>query len=610
MTEELSYINPNPPPFEAPAYPGRFHESLIPATLDLAERARLCVNALTSTTDPDYDDELYWIVDLLAEEPAMYHSIDDHVQMKFLQAVPLVRTVCGSDQNLETEARLLRTYLKMQGQDGLVYTPIKGRPWALPPREEAFAGLDFMPKGDHWCSICMNGRVLGALCVYAMKDPSGPWRDAALRLARGLIRLCIVEGDIAYLFRNCTEPGLAVTKPEERPTGIRAAMAGWVAQGLAQCARFLGCEEAGQMAARLMRYVMRDSGYFLSNGEFGHESPDLELAHFHAHTTQIVAALEVVQATGDEELLSLARKAYDYAIRNGEPLVGFFPEWIGPRGGASSEICEVADMIACALKLCILGFDEWDNVDRWVRNQFAECQLTSTAWLTDGHMEKLDREKVKLGPAGCGGTQYGTTERVMERVLGSFAGWPSPCDFVHWDGWAIMHCCTGNGARAVYYVWESMLAHRDGKLRINLLMNRSSRWAEIHSHIPYLGRVDVQVKEDLELEMRLPEWVRPGEARCSVNGSGRKLSFEGRYALVGRVCAGDVVGLEFPIREVTHRVSIWNQEYTLVFRGNEVVWIDPQGKRGPLYQRGHYRGGETLWKRATGFVPKREINWC
>ena len=62
----LNYISPDAPRVAAPDYPGEYHDELVPATLDLAERARLCVNALTETTDPYYDDELYWIVDLLA----------------------------------------------------------------------------------------------------------------------------------------------------------------------------------------------------------------------------------------------------------------------------------------------------------------------------------------------------------------------------------------------------------------------------------------------------------------------------------------------------------------------------------------------------------------
>ncbi|MDQ1300441.1 MAG: hypothetical protein QG637_359, partial [Chloroflexota bacterium] len=120
----LTYINPDPPRVEAPEYPGEYYEAPVPATLDLAERARLCVNALTATTDLAYDDELYWIVDLLAREPAMYHTVDDHVQAKFYQVLPLNRTQCGSRQNLDVEHWLMQTMLKMQGADGLLYIPI------------------------------------------------------------------------------------------------------------------------------------------------------------------------------------------------------------------------------------------------------------------------------------------------------------------------------------------------------------------------------------------------------------------------------------------------------------------------------------------------------
>ncbi|MBI2192901.1 MAG: glycoside hydrolase family 127 protein [Armatimonadetes bacterium] len=612
----LNYINPAAPLVPPPSTPGESYDVLAPATLDLAERARLCVNALTETTDPAYDDELYWIVDLLAQKPGMYHTVDDHVQAKFLQALPLDRTACGSPQNLEVEHRLMQTYLKMQGPDGLIYIPIKGRPWALPAAANPWA-IDPLPTGDHWCSLCPTGRTLGAFCVYALRYPAGPWADAARRLARGLMNLCIVEDDIAYLPGNCAEPGRPLPKPASRPVGLRAGYSGWVAQGLAQYARSLGDREAGAMATRLMRYVLRDSGYFGPGGEFTFEFPGVARAiHFHAHTCQILAALEAVQASGDAELLGLARKAYDYAVSEGTPLVGFFPEWLGNRGGGygegqfSSEICEVADMIASALKLSMLGMDQWDDVDRWVRNQFAECQLTDTTWLTDGHLERVDRKLSPLPGAGCSRPEYGTTDRVIERSVGSFSGWPSANDFVQGKGWSIMHCCTGNATRTVYYVWEKILTHERGKLKVNLLLNRASRWADVYSHIPYRGRVDVRAKQDMDLEIRLAEWVKPEEARCTVNGVPRPLSFAGRYAQVGPVKAGQEATLEFPIHERTDRVIIEKRPYTLIRRGNEVVWIDPPGTTCPLYQRGHYRYGETLWRTVRRFVPDAEVPWC
>ena len=140
-------------------------------------------------------------------------------------------------------------------------------------------------------------------------------------------------------------------------------------------------------------------------------------------------------------------------------------------------------------------------------------------------------------------------------------------------------------------------------------MNRASRWADVHSHIPYRGRVDVKIKQDLELEIRLAEWVKPEEVRCTVDKEPRDLGFAGRYAQIGEVNAGQTVTFAFPIPERTDRVIIEKRPYTLIRRGNDVVWIDPPGKNRPLYQRGHYRQGETLWKTVRRFVPAAEIPW-
>ncbi|MDO8685714.1 MAG: glycoside hydrolase family 127 protein, partial [Clostridiales bacterium] len=438
-------------------------------------------------------------------------------------------------------------------------------------------------------------------------------REAANRLVQGIKKVTIVEDDIAYLFLNCTEPGKAVEKPEARPIGIRAAINGWVAQGLIQCYRSLGNRDALEIGEKMMRYIMRDLGYFGENGEFNKEFPGKnELIHFHAHTNQIMATLELVQANGSQELLKIALKGYDYAISQGEPLLGFFPEFLNYNGigPCSSEICEVADMIAAAIKLSLLGYDKWDDVDRWTRNQFTECQFTNSNWLTDGHIELTDRDMVPLPGAGCSRPEYGTTDRVLERAVGSFSGWPAANDFVQGKGWSIMHCCTGNATRAIYYVWENIINYKDGELKVNLLMNRASRWADIDSHIPYAGRVDIKVKRSIDLKVRINEWVKLEEVRCTVNTKDIEVAMHGRYVLVGPVVEGDVVVFKFPIHERTCEIIVEKHKYTIILRGNDVVAIDPPGTNGPLYQRGHYRTGETLWKKVTRFVPEEEIRWC
>ena len=172
-----------------------------------------------------------------------------------------------------------------------------------------------------------------------------------------------------------------------------------------------------------------------------------------------------------------------------------------------------------------------------------------------------------------------------------------------------MHCCTGNATRALYYIWEHMLSYDEGTLSVNLLLNRPSPWADVHSHIPYTGQVDVAAKKPCKLRVRIPEWTQPSNVFCTVNGERRRLNWEGRHALIGEVQAEDRVAFTFPIAERTIETEIERSRYTLLLRGNEVVRIEPPGEYCPFYQRDHYRTGETRWRKMERFVSEEEIFW-
>ena len=199
------------------------------------------------------------------------------------------------------------------------------------------------------------------------------------------------------------------------------------------------------------------------------------------------------------------------------PLIGWFTEWY-LADYPSCECCTVVDMIALAVNLSVAGAgDYWDDVDRWVRNDFAEQQLTSVDWIY--------RMASTLPPKPVARNE--TAERAPERNVGAFAGWSTGNEW----GRSIMHCCTGNSTRTLYYVWEHMLEDKDqDELRVNLLLNRASRWVDIYSYIPYEGRVDLKIKQDCRsLWLRAPEWLgaQSPEIMCTVNGTARPLRWEG-----------------------------------------------------------------------------------
>ena len=172
-----------------------------------------------------------------------------------------------------------------------------------------------------------------------------------------------------------------------------------------------------------------------------------------------------------------------------------------------------------------------------------------------------------------------------------------------------MHCCSGNATRAIYYLWDHILKYEGGTLRVNLLLDRASPRADIESYIPYEGRVDLRLKDACELKVRIPEWAEREETACAVNGERQRPGWDGRYAQVGAVKPDDVVTLTWPIAERTVEERIWGIDYTLVIKGNDVVFMDPPGKNYPFYQRAHYRGSQVRWVERRRFVASNPIQW-
>jgi hypothetical protein len=72
------------------------------------------------------------------------------------------------------------------------------------------------------------------------------------------------------------------------------------------------------------------------------------------------------------------------------------------------------------------------------------------------------------------------------------------------------------------YTWQRMLGYQDGQLRVHMLLNRASAWADVHGYVPYQGRVDVKIKRPCQsVLVRVPEWIesRSEQVVCTINES-------------------------------------------------------------------------------------------
>lgn len=606
----IRYINPTVPQVALPAYSGVRYTSEIADTLDLQEMASLGINGLAGPTDPEADYEIYWRAAFHTNPPVVWHSESDIVQAKFMEALPLLRLASGSREDLHVEQRWMEVMLQMQGPDGLIYLPKEGRPWCV------FGNYGVGPPGDHYFSPWFEGRILGAMTLYGLLTGDERWRDAGRRLVDGLAGLLQVQGNKAHFHNHEYGTGGRFNLPKKDSDRVHnmATYLAWCIQGLANFARHTGHERALVMAGQLARYAMEDCHHFGPEGQFLEEYPGVGHVHFHGHTMALLGILDYGLAAGDRGAVEFAHRGFRYGMSQGECRLGFFAEWLNVPRPQTLEVCELADMLAIALKLSEAGVgDYWDMADRWTRNLFFESQLHPRhvpwlKWLSERS------PTTEIAPSTL--PPHHTADRAIERNLGAFGGWLAPNDWMpdyphdcQWRSPGIMHCCTGNAERTIYYLWQKCIGFDEGTLRVNLLFNHASEWADVQSHLPCTGEVSVRAKKNLDVAIRLPEWAGAEQASGSVNGVQRPVRAEGRWVRAGRVSAGDTVTLTFPVPDRMERIHVEKRTYRIRLRGSTCLAIDPPGRNVPLFRRDQDYGPAKRWRKAERFVPERVVVW-
>jgi hypothetical protein len=501
----------------------------------------------------------------------------------------------------------------MLGEDGLYYQPIHGRPWALrfSNDQPVTTGAAFstglsdkeirrvdqdprVMKAGQFSDAYSCGRTLLAMTLWYERDKNPFWHDRAERMINRFRELAVDKGDYAYFPRPFIHPGFLTPgeTPDPNVSDISSHFTHLGAiHGMSRYYRVTGYEPALQLAGKLSHYMKDHSGHYDAEGRAPNQ-------HFHGSTCTLLAMLEYATLARDEALLEFVRKSYEWHRTVGSALVGFFPEAVR-QDYPTSESCEIANMIDLAVRLSQLGVgDYWDDADRYLRNQFAENQLTHGVW-----MQQISDQSPEM-PV----TYRDTSIDVVRSNIGGFAGWSVGNDFIREPvgplprGFVFMHCCTGNSTRALYYAWQGILDFTGDKLRVNLPLNRASRWADVHSFIPFEGRVDIILKQGCNVSVRVPEWVQKTAVAVSVGGESRPVRWNGQYLEVGQGRPQEKVSVTFPLEERTQREIIGAKEYMLTLKGNDVVAIDPAGKYCPYYQREKYRKGEVQWKNVERFV--------
>ena len=173
--QSIGYISADIPKVEFPRLEGDCYEALVPDTLDIAERADYGIHCLTNLADPEADYEIWWHAVMNHKPPVVAHDFHDlNIQFKLQEALPLLRTITGNTVSPEVDEAWAEGLLRMQGDDGLIYMPMLGRPWA---RQHAdWLSEDGWSEADQLASMAPNSGLTGVLGLYYRLSGDELWR--------------------------------------------------------------------------------------------------------------------------------------------------------------------------------------------------------------------------------------------------------------------------------------------------------------------------------------------------------------------------------------------------------------------------------------------------
>jgi hypothetical protein len=352
-----------------------------------------------------------------------------------------------------------------------------------------------------------------------------------------------------------------------------------------------------------------------------------QINHTHFNMATVSGILKCGALMNIPEFIQWGEKVYQQFIaKDYIPDFGWTPETATrPRKKDSlgCEACGTTDYIEVAILLAqYLNDKYWDDVERIGMNQLLEGQMLRIDFQERmppqpnfffSEKKKFDQKEKKrnlflsIAPLGQMDAKMSTTECVLERCLGGFAGWGGPNDFIQMSANpGLMQCCFGSGARSLYDLWYFTAQEENEKVQVNMMFSKRLPSATIISYMPGKPCLEITMEKPAKLLVRKPNWVDVLQTQVFVNNQIFHPRVEGHYFNFGLLPAETSVRIDFPDKTTTKREKIGETEITTIWRGNAVIDIYPPGEIYPLYQNRNRVDAVVPYKNSA-FIPLHPI---
>ena len=614
-------------------FEGERYEAQVPDTLDLAEMARETINCLTRLIAPkEYDYWVYHLLNMEVNPPVFEFGAAQWKNPFFAECIILMRAMCGSNENLQEDRKLIGPIVWNTGIDGLTYQNVR---WG-------FQVLGTPYEGKPHADINNQGTQLRALAAWYQHSGNPLWKQLALKKIDHMLSLSVPDGD-AFYFRMTrgyhpwyVERGkgrvLAMGDGEAVANRMIASSAGYTVQFLPRAASLwyvlTGHEPALELARGHAHYLMRTEGFYDPKTL---SFPIIKHGHTTVFTYCMVSMATYGVATRDPEILKwVARGLDEYMAWRDPDKTGIV---------LARQMSEVGELLQVMLLLSRSGYgDYWETADRLIRNTIAPTLITHA------DIDRLKRQPVTMAgdPATTKTFYSADLKKAVPLNKPLPLGMAQPADAADRcrGGWFVTlerrsHSDShsqgddnGHLPLALYLAWDSIVENLGDTLKVNLLMNRASPWADIDSYLPYEGKVVIRMKTDKRCVLvRIPKWANWHRVACMIPTpssaalpSAQPFHWSDRYfgyISIDNVHKGQTLIVTFPIArleiEAAIPVSHSGDKVTqcrISLKGNTVI-ATSENINYPMGTHEKYRSDSIGKHTVTRFIyPKRIDGWC
>ncbi len=552
---------------------------------DLPDLAAKGLNYVTTMVDDAHDFLPYWYLAIQSNPAYARHVRVDDAELvaSWYEAIVALRKIVGATARATAvEAGFKRHLLSHWGPDGLRYH------------------CDYPWSNTKHASFHEMGWVLAGLNRLCREEPdNAEARQRAEGLVQGLRALAVQRrmrtfwsGDFPiqdtvyefpadlYLRDGGFAPERCTGRGEE---SIRNAV---LLEPLTTRAIEFGDDAALDLAEGIANHLLGLSRYFNWRGEF--------FGHVHSALWFSIGLLKLGRHMQRPFYVEKALQIFEY-VRSISSEFGWVPEyaqWFAP-GETYCETCCIKDMIEFALVAADMGYDTWELVDKFTRNQLSEQQVKNGSFMA------VDRERADDPETGW------TWKNMDRRVIGGWSGGAEPNSISLTRFRSIAGCCVGTAPVGLWEVWERIIERKPEGVFIQLPMERENEAARVTIGYPNQGRIQVEVKQAGDFFVRPYPWMGP-HIELRVDG---KLvparHAHGCLAFPG-LQAGATLVLSHPLADRESREQVAGRELRVTWRGPDVVRMDPPGAPLQLYQR--EKGKKKEWPPAPAVAPQAGAN--